>query len=93
MFVFRKDNNPDWFLIEGAILKQIQLLADSIFGRKSKAIGLEKSSKFFEKLSPKKRSWGFLVFRKDNNPVWFLIERAILKEIQLFSRVDFWKKK
>ena len=32
------------------------------------------------------------MFRKDNNPVLFLIYGAILKEIQLFSRVDFWKK-
>ena len=32
------------------------------------------------------------MFRKDKNQVWFLIYGTILKEIQLYSRVDFWKK-
>ena len=48
--MFRKNNNPVWFLTEGAILKQIQLYSRVDFLEKSKAIGLEKSLKFFEKL-------------------------------------------
>ena len=91
--MFRKDNNQYWFLIYGVILKEIQLFSRVDFWKKSKAIGLEKSLKFFENFSPEKRSWGFFVFRKDNNQVWFLIYGAILKEIQLYSRVDFLEKK
>ena len=41
--MFRKDNNQVWFLIYGAILKEIQIYSRVDFLEKSKAIGLEKS--------------------------------------------------